>query len=109
MNITQAINIAAAASTADSDHGRMNSAETVAQIGRMNVAAISGGRVHAAENAIVMPVSNGYHVVVSLTASDTYNVRQVFVRSGKASVKGEWTDIYCDEIGDVAYGASCFR
>jgi hypothetical protein len=109
MSITQAINIAAAASTADADQGRMDSVETVGQIGRMNVAAISGGRVHAADNAIVLPVSNGYHVVVSLTAADTYNVRQVFVRSGKATIKGEWTDVYCDEVGEAAYQASCFR
>lgn len=109
MNVKQAVNLAAAINTAEAEAGTMDHGQTVAQIGRMNVAAISGGRVFTSPNAIVMPVSNGYHVVVSLDVSDTYVVRQVFVRSGKATVKGQWSDVYADQVGEVAYRASCFR
>ena len=104
----QIINIATAAKVA-SGYGVMDAETTVAQIGRMNVAAISGGRVLHTDNAIVMPVSNGYYVVVELDVNDTYTVYRVFVRNGQATIKGEWSDIYCDQIGEVAYQASCFR
>lgn len=107
-SISQTMNIYAASQTAP-ETGDMNAEECVAQIGRMNVGAISGGRVIATDNAIVMPVANGYHVVVSLDIDDTYTVRQVFTRKGKATIKGEWSGIYCDMIGEVAYQASCFR
>jgi uncharacterized protein YgiB involved in biofilm formation len=107
MNIKQAMNIAAIAEITASET-TMDHKQALSQIGNMNRAAISGGRVHSTQNSIIMPVSNGYHVVVSLAANDTYTVQQVFVRAGKASVKGEWTDVYADQVGEVAYKASCF-
>ena len=79
------------------------------QIGKMNILAISGGRVYARETGITLPVSAGYHVTVDLAAGDTYTVRRVFVRAGKRFVKGERTSVYCEEVGEVAYQASCFR
>lgn len=79
------------------------------QIGRMNVLAISGGRATIGYHCVVLPVSSGYHVVVSLQGNDTYRVQRVFLRAGKASVKEEWTDVYCDQVGEVAYQASCYR
>lgn len=84
----------------------------VRQIGRMNILAISGGRVDyfSAEDGIRLPVSNGYSVEVVLDrASDTYTVRRLFIRSGVVRVKGEASNVYCDEVGDMAYNASCFR
>lgn len=108
MNVKQAINIAAAANTAD-ENCNINVETMLAQMGRMNVAAISGGRVYDSVYAAVLPVSSGYHVVVSLAGNDTYTVRRVFVRGGKASVKGEWTNVYAEKVGDVAYAASCYR
>lgn len=108
MNIQQIANIKAAADTA-TETGHMNSREALSQIGTMNVAAISGGRTYTSDNAVIMPVSSGYHVVVSLAGNDTYTIRRVFVRSGKATVKGEWEGIYCDEVGEMAYTASCYR
>jgi len=83
--------------------------ELVAQIGRMNVLAISGGRVLARETGVTLPVSNGYTVTVDLAWDDTYTVRRVFTRAGKVWVKGEQTGVYFDEVGEVAYRASCFR
>lgn len=83
--------------------------EIVRQIGRMNIFAISGGRITHRETGITLPVGSGYSVTVDLDASDTYVVRRVFTRAGKASVKGERSNVYADEVGETAYRASCFR
>lgn len=79
------------------------------QIGAMNVMSISGGRVIHRDTGITLPVSNGYSVTVDLNWDDTYVVRRVFKRGAKVWIKGERTNIYCDEVGEVAYQASCFR
>src|SRR5260221_632181 len=80
----------------------------LAQIGRRNVLAISGGRVAIRDTGITLPVSHGYSVTVDLAGNDTYTVRRVFTRAGKATVKGERADIYCEEVGEIAYKASCY-
>lgn len=81
-----------------------------AQIGRMNVFAISGGRVvRVDESTVRLPVGAGYSVEIFLDASDTYTVRRVFTRAGQRWVKGEQENVYCDEVGEVAYQASSFR
>jgi len=79
------------------------------QIGKMNVLAISGGRVSMHDHTMELPVSNGYLVTITLDPSDTYTVRRIFARGGKVWVKGEWTDVYSEQVGEVAYMASCFR
>lgn len=83
--------------------------EMLAQIGRMNVAAISGGRVTPIEAGIELPVGNGYSVRVELTAMDYYNVSRIFKRGGKEWVKGTRSDVDCFQLADAAYFASCFR
>lgn len=83
--------------------------ELVRQIGRMNVLAISGGRVVALRDGVDLPVGAGYKVEVRLAADDTYVVRRVFTRAGKRFVKGTQTNVYFDEVGEVAYRASSFR
>jgi hypothetical protein len=84
-------------------------AATIArQIGAMNLLAISGGRVTRRETGITLPVAHGYSVTVDYSAGDVYTVRRVFTRAGKASVKKEWTDVYCQEVGEIAYQASCY-
>jgi hypothetical protein len=83
--------------------------QTIAQLGHMNILAISGGRVIKRSTGITLPVSNGYSVSIDLAWDDTYTVRRLFTRSGKVSVKGELTGVYCDDLGDVAYYGSCFR
>lgn len=85
-----------------------DTATIVAQIGRMNVAAISGGRVTHRDTGITLPVAHGYSVTVDLDANDTYTVRRVFKRGDKVWTKGERTNVYCDEVGEVAYRASCY-
>lgn len=81
----------------------------VAQIGRMNVLAISGGRVTRRDTGITLPVGAGYSVTVDYDWNDTYVVRRVFKRGAKIWIKGEQRDVYYDEVGEVAYRASCFR
>jgi len=99
---------AAIAILAEIDKGRpLDANELVAQIGKMNYFAISGGRGIKGQSSLLMPVHAGYWVTVTLDPSDTYTVRRIFCRAGKVFVKHEWTDVYCDEVGDVAYLASC--
>lgn len=92
-----------------------NEDELINQIGRMNVFAISGGRVGVIVNddgetvEIHLPVSNGYRVSIKLGWDDTYTVSRQFVRKGTVSDKGTIEGVYCTEIGEVAYQASCFR
>jgi hypothetical protein len=83
--------------------------QIVQQIGRMTIGAISGLRVIRRPTGITLPVSSGYSVTVDLNWDDTYVVRRVFKRGAKVWVKGEQKDVYCDEVGEVAYRASCFR
>jgi hypothetical protein len=83
--------------------------QTIEQIGRMNIMAISGGRIIRRDTGITLPVGAGYSVEVDLDWNDTYVVKRVFKRGAKRWVKGSQTDVYCDEIGEVAYRASCFR
>jgi hypothetical protein len=81
----------------------------VDQIGPRNVLAISGGRLLACRTGITLPVAAGYSVTVDLAAGDTYTVRRVFVRGTRRWVKGERSGVYCEQVGEVAYQASCFR
>jgi hypothetical protein len=77
------------------------------QIGRGNLLAISGGRIHhdpAREQVAVLRVSHGYHVEVELTLADDYTVRRVH----NGTVKGEETGVYADQVSDAAYRASCY-
>jgi hypothetical protein len=79
------------------------------QIGRGNMMAISGGRLWLTNGSAVLPVSNGYSVVVHLDTNDTYVVQRLFKRGMKVWIKGERTNVYAEQVGDVAYYASCFR
>lgn len=83
--------------------------EMIAQIGTMNVLAISGGRVRPITEGIELPVAAGYHVQVALEASDTYRVTRIFRRNGKDHFHGVRTMIYADQVAETAYRASCFR
>lgn len=79
------------------------------QIGRMNILAISGGRVTPLDDGVELPVGAGYRVRVRYTASDDYTVERVFVRAGVVHSKGIETMVYAPELGETAYRASCFR
>jgi hypothetical protein len=83
------------------------------QIPVMTRMAISGGRVHPVKYGISMPVSSGMSVEVLLAANDTYVVRRVFRRVQEGEIKvwdhGERTEVYCDDLGEVCYYASCYK
>lgn len=80
------------------------------QIGRMNVLAISGGRVTALPDGVELPVGYGYSVRVRYNrGGDDYTVQRVFKRAGVEFDKGSREGVYCDEVGNFAYYASCFR
>lgn len=82
--------------------------ELLAQIGRMNHLAISGGRVRVMGDTLILPVGAGYSVQITLDANDTYTVRRVFTRGVKQWVKGERSYVYGDQVGEIAYEASCY-
>lgn len=91
------------------DAVKFNANETLEQIGTPNLMFVSGGRVLDTGKALVLPVGNGYSVLVYLTAMDTYEVLRVFIRGGKATVKKSYSDVYCDEIGEIVREASCYH
>jgi len=90
--------------------------QTLQQIGGANLAAISGMRaemipaLHDERYAdLCLPVGHGYRVRIALAANDTYTVTREMVRGDKLFVKGEQTDVYMDEVGEVCYQASCYK
>lgn len=94
--------------------------ELIQQIGLMNLYAISGGlwgSLRDAEQNIIgawLPVGSGRMVEVSLDFDDTYRVRCVRrVMRGKNRNQGiietEVVGVYCDQVGEAAYQASCWR
>ena len=92
-----------------------NEDELLKQIGIQNVYAISGGRVGVTKNnqgetvEIELPVGYGYRVSIKLGWDDTYTVSRQFVRKGVVTDKGTIEGVYCDQVGEIAYKASCFR
>jgi hypothetical protein len=78
------------------------------QIGR-NILAISGGRWLRIADGIELPVGSGYTVRVQLTPADEYTVSRIFRRGAKEWVKGVREHVFCDEVSELAYYASCFR
>ena len=86
----------------------MNAQTALDQIGQMTVLAISGGRTKVnIVGDLVLPVGAGYSVEVHLAANDTYTVRRVRTRKLERFVR-EITGVYADELGAVAYHASCY-
>ena len=92
----------------------MEPSQTIAQIGKMNILGISGGRVERLNNSngetvgIRLPVSKGYAVNVLLHPNDTYTVQRTYTRSGTTTVKGQEDGVYADQIGDAAYRAGMY-
>lgn len=82
--------------------------EIARQVGQ-NLWAISGGRIKGIADGIELPVGNGYTVRIQLTPADEYIVSRVFRRAGKEWIKGQREGVYCDQVSEAAYFASCFR
>jgi len=84
-------------------------AEIVRQIGAGNMGVISGGRVIVVDNGIELAVGSGYRVRVVLDPTDTYTVSRVYRKGGEEFEHGSISDVYFDEVGELAYRASCFN
>lgn len=87
----------------------MDTQTTIDQIGLGNVLAISGGMRRRWANSLDLPVGYGYHVTITLEANDTYTVRRVLSRGAKVWIKAEAGNVYGEQLGEIAYRASCFR
>lgn len=94
--------------------------ETNAQVGRMNILAISGGRVIPLKNSegetvgVAYPVDASRRVEVILDYDDTYTVSRIrYITKGSEAnteiVEYSTSGIYCDYVGEVAYSASCWK
>lgn len=94
------------------------------QIGLMNVLAISGGRksvVYATSDnggtypvGIRLPSSTNRCVEITLQGDDTYRVRRYrrIVKGadrGREIVEHQSVGVYCENVGEVAYTASCWQ
>lgn len=87
--------------------------ELLKQIGASTFLAISGGRYELVRDdegeivELILPCGKGYSVAITLGYSDLYIVRRDFGRKNPKT-KGVLTDVYCDQISEVAYQASLF-
>jgi len=84
---------------------------TLSQIGKMNILAVSGGKVHSIHDTdgkaigVELPVSSGYKVRVFLRDDDTYTVQRVH----RDNVKGEETGVFADQVGESVYQAGMYK
>ena len=88
---------------------RCNNDTLINQIGKQNILSISGGRVGERESGITLPVKYGYQVEVDLMGNDTYRVRRVYETESARILKGEKSNVYAENVGEVAYKASCYK
>lgn len=85
------------------------------QIGMGNLMAISGLRVTPVQYGIELPVAKGYRVQVLLAGNDTYTVRRVRTVKPRGELLpvtrlyGERTEVYCEQLGNVARMAGSFE
>ena len=91
-----------------------NEDELIRQIGQMNIYAISGGRVYVSKHknetvGIDLPCGAGYRVSVELGWNDTWTVTRQYVRKGIIFNKGSFSNVYPEQVGEIAYQASCWR
>lgn len=94
--------------------------QTNAQVGRMNILAISGGRViplknkHGENVGVAYPIDSSRRVEVLLNWDDTYIVCRVrYILRGKhidtEVTEGFRSGVYADYVGQVAYELSCWK
>ena len=95
----------------DVGHRDFDPNTTLSQIGKMNVLAVSGGKVNTVHDTdgkaigLELPVSSGYKVRVFLRDDDTYTVQRVH----KDSVKGEEKGVFADQVGESVYQAGMYK
>ena len=81
------------------------------QIGERTLLAVSGGRYIVRDSETLrLPAGCGYAVDVRYNrGDDLYEVTRAFVRDGLTYTKGTRTGIYCDQLAETVWDASCFR
>ncbi|MCC5807588.1 MAG: hypothetical protein JJU00_14790 [Opitutales bacterium] len=81
------------------------------QIGEGTLLGVSGGRYIVRDSQTLrLPAGCGYAVDVRYNhGEDLYEVSRVYVRDGLTHVKGTRTRIYCDQLAETVWDASCFR
>lgn len=92
------------------------------QIGRMTIMACAGTmkHVHVVRNTekepcgIIMWLGTNRACEVVLDWNDTYSVRRYRIitkgqKAGTIETEVEHSDIYCDQLSDVVYTASCWK
>jgi hypothetical protein len=94
--------------------------EVIAQMGKMNFFAVCGGKwakVNASDGVtigLLMPCGESRAVEVVLNFLDVYEVRRVRRvnrgdNKGSLVVEYEVLDVYCENLGDAVYSASCWK
>lgn len=94
--------------------------ELKSQIGLRTIYAISGGRYAIHRDKLGKPIgllfktATNRFIVIVYHWNDTYSVhryRRVVkgANRGQFVVEFEQYDVYCDQISEVAYEASCFK
>lgn len=94
--------------------------EIARQVGKWNILAVSGGRAYRILNnegetvGLRLPINGTRRVDVVLDWDDTYIVRRIrrIVKGQHANtevVESEVKGVYCDEVGEAVYQASCWK
>lgn len=102
------------------DYRPCNTAEIMAQIGTMNVLAVSGGRAVNIRNedgetvGVLLPCGESRAVEVVLDWLDLYTVRRVRLvnkgaERGTVVIEATSEEVYCDQLAEVVYRASCWK
>ena len=91
------------------------------QIGAMTILAVSGGRafpIYSNDSndtvGLRLPIDGTRRVDIILDWMDTYSVRRVRTitsgpKRGIDVIEFEQSDVFCDEVGEVTYSASCWK
>ena len=91
------------------------------QIGTMTILAVSGGKAFPISSdesndtvGLRLPIDGTRRVDVILDWMDTYTVRRIRTitsgaKRGSEVLEFEQSDVFCDEVGEVTYTASCLK
>ena len=61
------------------------------------------------DTGITLNIGDGYFVDIDLTVWDTYEVKRVFLKNGRRTIKGVIDDVYFDTLSDIVFQASQFE
>ena len=87
---------------------------TLRQIGALTVLAVSGGRVHATDDAVMLLCGQSRRVEVRLNALDLYDVFHIRTitrgaRRGEQVVEFQSYNVHCEDLSEVVYRAGHWK